>query len=206
MPFFSIYHFLALVCVLTLHEASHAWVAYRLGDPTAQRAGRLSLNPLRHLDLLGTLMLFVAGMGWGKPVPVDARNFAHPRRDQALTALAGPAANLILAFLVAIPYTYLAQGSPLWLFSGAVLDLSLVLFFFNMLPFPPLDGSKFYALFFPTSWQARYHRFLNKSTPYALTFLVVDLTFFPEVFGFSLVWSVLSTLVFWLKTAILVII
>lgn len=206
MPFFSITHFLALVCVLTLHEASHAWVAYRLGDPTAQRAGRLSLNPFRHLDLIGTLMLFVAGMGWGKPVPIDPRNFAHPVRDQALTALAGPTANLIIAFLAAIPYSYLAQGSPLWLFSGAVLDLSLVLFFFNMLPFPPLDGSKFYALLLPAAWQSRYQRFLQKSTPYALAFLVVDLYFLPQVFGFSLVWTALSTLVFWLKTAILVII
>jgi Zn-dependent protease len=204
--FLSITYLLALVFILTLHEASHAWVAVRLGDPTAERAGRLSLNPLRHLDFLGTLMLFFAGIGWGKPVPVNPRNFEKPFRDEALTALAGPAMNLILAFLAAIPYTYLSQTFWLWTFSGAVLDLSLVLCLFNLMPFPPLDGSKFLILLVPVRYRESYYRFLTKSTAYFVAFMVIDLYFLGKVFGFSLVWSFVSTATFWLKTALLVIV
>lgn len=204
--FLTLSHLLALVLILTVHECSHAFVAFRLGDPTAERAGRLSLNPLRHLDLVGTLMMFFAGMGWGKPVPVDPRNFARPVRDQALTALAGPAANLIMAVLAGIPFSYLPQGTGLWEFFGAVLDISLVLFIFNMFPFPPLDGSKFYALFVPARYQYQYHHFLDRSMPYFVAFMVVDLYFFTRVFGSSLVWTVVSQIAFWLKTAILVVV
>lgn len=196
----------ALIIVLTLHEWSHAWVATQLGDPTAERAGRLSLNPLRHLDLVGTLMLFFAGMGWGKPVPINPRNFANPIRDQALTALAGPAANLILAFIAGIFFHYLPVGTWVKGFSDAILDISLLLFLFNMFPFPPLDGSKFYVLFLPRRYQERYHEFLDRSMPYFIAFMVIDLYFFPKVFGFSLVWTAVSQLAFWLKTAILVIV
>lgn len=206
LMFLSFTYLLALVVVLTFHEASHAWTALRLGDPTAQREGRLSLNPLRHLDLVGTLMLFFAGMGWGKPVPVNPRNFEKPFRDEALTALAGPAMNLILAFLAAIFYGYLPVNLWLWTFSGALLDLSLVLFLFNMLPFPPLDGSKFLILFIPARFRANYHAFLEKSTMYFVAFMVIDLYFFDRVFGASLVWTVVSTITFWIKTSILVIV
>ena len=191
--------------ILTVHEASHAWVATRLGDPTAERAGRLSLNPIRHLDLMGTLMMFFAGIGWGKPVPVNPRNFDKPFRDEALTALAGPAANLVLAFLAAIPYSYLPTG-PWWIFAGAVLELSIVLFLFNMLPFPPLDGSKFLTLLVPAQYKARYLDFLDRSTVYFVIFVVLDLYLGQRWFGFSLVWTVVSTATYWLKTAILVII
>ncbi len=204
--FFDLTYLLALIVVLTVHECSHAWAATQLGDPTAERAGRLSLNPLRHLDLFGTLMLFFVGIGWGKPVPVNPRNFAKPVRDQALTALAGPAANLILAFLAGIPFTYLAHTSVFWGFSGALLDVSLLLFLFNMFPFPPLDGSKFYALFLPRRYQERYHEFLDKSMSYFVAFMIFDLYFLPSVLGFSLVWTTVSQLAFWLKTAILVIV
>lgn len=204
--FLSPTYLFALVLILTLHEASHAWVASRLGDPTAERAGRLSLNPLRHLDLVGTLMLFFAGIGWGKPVPVNPRNFEKPFRDEALTALAGPAVNLILAFLVAIPYSYLSHGLWLWSFSGALLDLSLVLFLFNMLPFPPLDGSKFLILLVPPRYREKYVRFLAKSTAYFVAFIVIDLYFFGRTLGFSLVWGAVSAATYWLKTAILVIV
>lgn len=204
--FLSVAHVLALIIILTVHEFSHAWVATQLGDPTAERAGRLSLNPVRHLDIVGTLMLFFAGMGWGKPVPVNPRNFARPVRDQALTALAGPVANLILALFAAIAYRHFALGGWLLNFSAAVLDISLVLFLFNMFPFPPLDGSKFYALFLPSRWQYQYHEFLDRSTPYFVAFMVVDLYFFPSVFGFSLVWTAVSVCTFWLKTAVLLIV
>jgi len=179
-----------------------------LGDPTAQRAGRLTLNPLAHLDLLGTLMLFFVGIGWGKPVPVNPRNFEHPVRDEALTAFAGPLANLLLAFVAAVPYSYLPYEGFSWLvnFSGAVLDLSLVLFIFNMLPFPPLDGSKFIRLLIPGRLQAGYEVFMKKGMPYFIVLLVADLYLFQDLFGISFVWTAVSTVTFWLKAAILLIV
>lgn len=207
--FLSVYYLVALILILTVHEASHAWVAYRLGDPTAQREGRVSLNPLRHLDLLGTLMLFLAGIGWGKPVPVNPRNFKRPTRDEALTAAAGPVANLLMAFVAAIPLSY-APSDGYWgmlhLFSNAVLELSLVLFLFNMLPIPPLDGSKFFAAFVPFRYQAAYQQFLTRSLPYFIVFVVVDLYVFGRMMGFSVIWTVVSTATFWLKTAILLVV
>jgi Zn-dependent protease len=207
--FLTVYHLLALVLILTIHEAAHAWVAMRLGDPTAQRAGRVSLNPLRHLDLLGTIMLFLAGIGWGKPVPVNPRNFKNHVRDEALTAAAGPAANLLMAIVAAIPLSY-APTDGYWgiviLFSNAVLELSLVLFLFNMLPFPPLDGSKFFAAFVPFKYQRGYQLFLQKSLPYFIAFVVIDLYIFGRIFGFSIIWEFVSTATFWLKAAILLVI
>lgn len=204
--FLSPYYLLALVLVLTFHECSHAWVANRLGDPTAKREGRLTLNPLAHIDIVGTIMLFFVGIGWGKPVPVNPQNFEKPMRDQALTALAGPLANLILAFIAAIPYSYLGAGSPLYLFGEAVLDLSIVLFLFNMLPIPPLDGSKFIGIFLPKNLYPAYERFLSKGLPYFIVLMVLDLYFFDQIFGFSVVWTVVSQLTFYLKAAILLIV
>ncbi len=204
--FLSIYYLLALVLILTVHEASHAWVANRLGDPTAKREGRLTLNPIAHIDILGTLMLFIAGIGWGKPVPVNPQNFEKPIRDQALTALAGPLANLLLAFVGAIPYSYFDPNTPLFLLGGAVLDLSIVLFLFNMLPIPPLDGSKFVGILIPKRFHNAYDIFLRKSLPYFIVLMVLDLYFFEKLFGMSFVWTVVSQLTFWLKAAILLIV
>ena len=207
--FLSLYYIVALIFVLSFHECSHAWVANRLGDPTAKREGRLTLNPLAHLDILGTLMMFLVGIGWGKPVPVNPQNFAKPLRDQAFTALAGPLANLVLAFLFAIPYSYLPIGEgwdQLTLLSGAVLDVSLVLFIFNMLPFPPLDGSKFYVLFIPKRFHRTYLVFLTKGLPYVIVLMFVDLYLFERIFGASFIWTVVSEATFWLKAAILLVV
>lgn len=202
--FLTIYYLLALVVILTVHEAAHAWVAFRLGDPTAERAGRVSLNPVRHLDLLGTLMLFLVGFGWGKPVPVNPRNFKRPVRDEVLTAMAGPFANLILAVLAAIPLSYLPMEgfAALRMFSSAILDLSIVLFLFNLLPFPPLDGSKLVEALLPVSWQEAFAR----SMPYFLVFLLVDLYLLPQIVGFSAVWTGISQATYWLKAAILILV
>lgn len=203
--FLNFNYLFALVLVLTLHEYAHAWTANRLGDATPERQGRLSLNPLRHLDLLGTVMLFIAGIGWGKPVQINARNFKNPGRDEALTAAAGPTMNLFIALAAAIFVNY----APQYFFSAffdAVLDLSLVLFLFNLLPFAPLDGSKFALLAIPRMKREKYRDFMAKSTPYFLAFVVVDLYFIGNIFGFSIVWTIISTIFFWLKTAILVVV
>jgi Zn-dependent protease len=204
--FLSIYYLVALVLVLTFHEFSHAWVANRLGDPTAKREGRLTLNPLAHIDILGTLMLFLVGIGWGKPVPVNPQHFEKPVRDQALTALAGPLANLVLAFFGAIPYSYLSSISPLYQLGGAVLDLSVVLFLFNMLPIPPLDGSKFVGLFIPKRFYRGYELFLSKGLPYFIALMLVDLYLFERIFGMSFIWTAVSQLTYWLKAAILLVV
>lgn len=207
LMFISIHYLLALVLILTVHEFAHAWVALRLGDPTAERAGRVSLNPAKHLSLMGTIMLFVAGIGWGKPVPVNAMNFKYPMRDQALTAFAGPFANLLMAFAAAIPLTYLPEQYEVVIaFFDAVLDLSLILFLFNMLPFPPLDGSKFLAIFVPRKYQMHYLKFLQKSMPYFIAFVIFDLYFLRNFLGFSFVWTAVSTATFWLRASILVIV
>ncbi|MBU3935605.1 site-2 protease family protein, partial [Patescibacteria group bacterium] len=102
---------LGLIIAITIHEFSHAFTADQLGDPTPRSLGRLSLNPLVHLDPLGTLMLFIAHFGWGKPIPIDPYNFKNPKRDELLVALSGPASNLILAFFLKLSLHFLPQIS-----------------------------------------------------------------------------------------------
>lgn len=150
----------ALLC-LTVHEVSHGYAAYRLGDPTAKRAGRLSLNPIRHIDPVGLLCMAVAHFGWAKPVPINPTYFKHFRRDTAITALAGPLSNVLLAFVLmpiyaALYWLWVYVGRPEWLFYfveffwyGAVLSAGLAVF--NIIPLPPLDGSKVLFSLLPES-------------------------------------------------------
>jgi Zn-dependent protease len=139
-----------LVSSLTVHEAAHAWAADRLGDSTARRLGRLTLNPIAHIDPIGTLLFPILAattglplIGWAKPVPVDMRNLKAPRRDFALVAAAGPASNLLMAVAgaaVVAPMTAGAGGSPLLALLLGFVSLNVLLALFNMLPVPPLDG------------------------------------------------------------------
>lgn len=160
---------LAVLFCLTVHETCHGLAALALGDPTAKRQHRLSLNPLRHIDWFGLLMMLVAGFGWARPVPVNPNYFKKPRQGMALTALAGPASNLLLALLLLIParliYTYVHysvfnQTALDFLTSTAALSIGLGLF--NLIPIPPLDGSKVLAVLLPERayrWLMRYERF-----------------------------------------------
>lgn len=149
-----------LICIM-IHEVSHGLAAYLLGDPTAKSQHRLSLNPLRHIDPLGALMMLLVGFGWAKPVPVDMRYFKKPKSGMAITALAGPVSNFILAY-VALLLAYLVLGimevtrtftsgfaSGLIDFCSLVAGLSIGLGVFNLIPFPPLDGSKVVGAFLP---------------------------------------------------------
>lgn len=136
--------FIALIIAISVHEFSHALIADRLGDPTPRSMGRLTLNPLAHLDPIGTLMIFIAHFGWGKPVPVDPYNLRHPKRDYALIAMSGPISNLILAIIC----TILLKFFPILLLVNIVY-ISLALAIFNLLPFHPLDGSHIFPDLFP---------------------------------------------------------
>lgn len=148
---------LAVFLCLTVHETCHGLAAYGLGDPTAKSMHRLSLNPLRHIDWFGLVMMFAAGFGWAKPVPVDPRYFKKPKQGMAITALAGPASNFLLAILAIgiskaiylyAPYTA-AWDMIFSFFLYTVAPLSIGLGLFNLLPIPPLDGSKVLAVLLP---------------------------------------------------------
>lgn len=143
-PLTAISVLVALAITLSIHEAAHAAVANRLGDPTARLAGRLTLNPLAHLDPVGTLLLLIAGFGWGKPVPVNPSHLGQPERDELLVALAGPAANLTLAatFSLAMRWFLDALSPALFMLLTLTIFYNLSLAIFNLIPIPPLDGSR----------------------------------------------------------------
>jgi Zn-dependent protease len=149
-----------LLLAVTVHEVAHGWVAERLGDPTARLAGRLTLNPLPHIDPLGALAFVLAGFGWARPVPVDARNLRRPVRDMACVPVAGPLSNFALAFvgLVLLVLTSRLVESPFVARPVAgmlryVYTFNLGLAIFNLIPLPPLDGGHFLPYFFPRrSW------------------------------------------------------
>lgn len=160
---------LAVLFCLTVHETCHGLAALALGDPTAKRQHRLSLNPLRHIDWFGLLMMLVAGFGWARPVPVNPNYFKKPRQGMALTALAGPSSNLLLALLLLIPARLIYTYAHYSVFNQTALDfltstaaLSIGLGLFNLIPIPPLDGSKVLAVLLPERayrWLMRYERF-----------------------------------------------
>ena len=185
----------ALFLAISIHEAAHAWAADRLGDPTARFSGRLTLNPFAHLDPLGTLMLFLFGFGWGKPVPVDYYNLRQPRRDAALISLAGPLSNLILAIFISLVWRlgiYLSppSGQILSFFFLPLLQLNLVLGVFNLLPLNPLDGGKILTGLLPSPQSEAVERFLES---YSLILLI--LLFLPLFRGYSLLDFIISPLV-----------
>ncbi len=161
-----------LLFALTLHEFAHGYVAYRLGDPTAKDAGRLTLNPLKHLDPLGTIAFFFIKFGWAKPVPVNPNYFQNPRKGMLWVALAGPVTNLAIAFASALltkgvwmlanilPYSAAAEAIlvPLNSMLIASVWINLVLCIFNFLPIPPLDGSRILMGLLPDNLAMSYMR------------------------------------------------
>lgn len=138
---------IAIITAITIHEAAHAWVANLYGDPTAKSQGRMSLNPLAHLDLFGTIFLVLAGFGWGKPVPVNPNNFRNPKLDNLTVSLSGPMSNFLLAVVLGALYRFINFPSTVEVLLFLVIFFNLVLMIFNLLPIPPLDGSKILAFF-----------------------------------------------------------
>ena len=175
-----IYVIAAAFITIIFHEVSHGYAAYLLGDRTARDRGRLSLNPLRHVDVLGLLMMIFFRFGWAKPVPVDMGSFKRPRLGMAVTALAGPVSNMILAFLAMLlraaavfALIKFGWGQAFVDFFGTLATLSTGIGIFNLMPIPPLDGSKILFAFLPGRW----YRFVLKYERYGMLILVAVLYF-----------------------------
>lgn len=191
----SFFNPISIICILiaiSVHEWAHAFTADRLGDPTPDRHGRLTLNPIAHIDPLGAIMFLIVGFGWAKPVPVSSGYFKHPKRDYALVALAGPFSNLVLAIIAYVLLFFAVMGtglSPMEIVAGGTTDvaawqmlliqllqglmfINLILMAFNLLPIAPLDGSNILRLFIPYSQEDAYDN-LMKYGPYILLGIIV---------------------------------
>lgn len=213
-PFLDPPFIISILIAISVHECAHGFVANLLGDPTAKYAGRLTLNPLAHLDLLGAMMFLIVGFGWAKPVPVDPTYFRHPKRDAALTALAGPVSNLLLAsvaftglallvpqitdislpFLLGVERTGTVITVLIVQILASSLFINLVLMAFNLLPIAPLDGSKVLYLFIPIRHEEHYLQFMRYG-PSILLILIL--------FGSILPFPVLSFWVFGIAETVL---
>lgn len=189
---------LAFVVTITIHEASHAWMADRLGDPTARLMGRLTLNPIVHYDPIGTTLLLVLVVmrylglpvipfGWAKPVEFDPYNLKNPRRDSALISFAGPASNLALALIISV----IAHFSPLFsIFAVPFIILNVSLAIFNLIPIHPLDGGKILVGLLPPKYAYDVDNFLHRFGTIILIFLIL-----PSFGGSSFVGSIISPVI-----------
>ena len=172
---------------LSLHETAHAYIAYKLGDPTARNLGRCTMNPIKHIDPMGFLAMLVVGFGWANPVPINSRNFENPKKGMAISSLAGPVSNLLLATLMALLFAIfegLYMFSPffaknettmialyyvaLFFYYGVWLNVSLAIF--NFIPVPPLDGSRILGLILPTKY---YFKFMEYERYIGIGFAIV---------------------------------
>jgi Zn-dependent protease len=179
---------LGLVVGVVLHEAAHAYSAYLLGDDTAYRAGRVTLNPASHLDVLGSLMFLMAGFGWGKPTPVVPSKLRGGILGPVAVAFAGPASNLLIVSICAALYLLPAfQSGYLLIIVLMAASANALLFVFNLIPIPPLDGAKVIFPFLPRS-MAGFVNFMNQHGPMILLVLVLVAIFIPRfsIFGFLL--------------------
>ena len=203
MTFLNPTFIIAVLIGLSVHEFAHGYIAMKLGDPTAKMDNRVSLNPLAHLDPIGTLMFFVIGFGWAKPVPIDPRYFKNVKRDTTLVALAGPAANLITAFICFFLMAVLFEwntSSAMGLLGGSGGASTVVIMIermaFNLLPINPLDGSKILYAFIPVQYEREYFEFMARGPMILLVLIVAGLVFNIPI---------LSTWVFGIMTPFLMI-
>ena len=191
--------FLLIIPAIVLHEMAHGYAALWCGDDTAKRAGRLTLNPAAHIDLFGTILLPIMlllgsggrfAFGYAKPVPINPYNFKNQREGMMLTGIAGPAANLVLAIiagllirlLTLVPWMMSGVGSIIMLALAFFCQINLVLIFFNLIPIPPLDGSRVLQRFLPHRWRAQYHRLERYGF-----FIIIGLLFLPSFIGIDII-------------------
>lgn len=182
----TLYFLFGLIIAITIHEFAHALLADRLGDPTPRAQGRLTLNPLAHLDPLGTLMLLFFHFGWGKPVIFDPYNLAKPRRDAGLISLAGPVSNILLAVLLSLSLRFLPLPELLAPLFYITVLLNITLAVFNLVPVYPLDGEKILAALLPRDLAYEYQAIMSRYGTFLLIFLILP------VFGNSAIVSLIS--------------
>lgn len=189
--------------IMPFHEWAHAFTAYKLGDTSIKSRGRLTLNPLDHIDPIGALLIILVGFGWAKPVPVDDRNFKNPKVGMGITALAGPLANfaaalaggLILNALFTFAYSFITAntiGSYIYLFLSYYIVLNICLAVFNLVPIPPLDGSKILFMFLPDKWVYNLYKYEN------VFFGVLLILVWFDILPLGIIENALCNFVLWL--------
>ena len=178
---------LVLLVCLPIHECAHGWMANKLGDHTAYYQKRITLNPLKHIDPIGAVSMLLIGFGWARPVPVNPRNFQDPKKDMAITALAGPASNLLMAMIIlflqnAFLTIWISVSAPInavfsviydLLYSAAAINISLGIF--NLIPLPPLDGSRILAAFLPDRYYYKLQQYEQVLTIFVFIILAAGL-------------------------------
>ena len=215
LSFLNPAYIIAVLIAISVHECAHAFVATRLGDPTPADNGRLTLNPLAHLDLIGALMFLIIGFGWAKPVPVNPRYFKNQKLGMALTAVAGPASNLILAFISYLLLLFVASVHPssvydllgstsssspaigvLILILQSSLFVNLALMAFNLFPIAPLDGSNILQMFIPLRYEQQYEDFMSIGP-----FILLALILLGSFLSFPLLSAWVETIMQWVLSA-----
>ncbi len=170
-----------LIFSLTVHEYSHACAALVLGDTTAKDQGRLTLNPLKHLDLVGIMMLFIIGLGWAKPVPVNIENLINKRRSLYIVALAGPLSNIIIAILSTIAFYFTDSQSGYNAFFTYMATINILLALFNLFPIPPLDGSNIIYSFLSDKFAYQYNKIIGKYGNYGFLIIIILFNIYPQI-------------------------
>lgn len=191
---------------LSFHEFGHAFVSDRLGDPTPRMQGRVSLNPAAHIDPLGLLMLFIIGFGWGRPVQIDPQYYKHRRRDELLVSLAGVIMNLLLAIcfmgVLRLFYQFAGEfvasnvGAIVWQILIGVIQINLVLMFFNLIPLPPLDGFGIITQIFKLDRKSWYYSFYRMGPILLMVIIIFNITSWIIIPGVTFMYNLLSAIFF----------